>query len=136
MNHDTPPRALSFLPAAILLAVTGWGGLLLLLNLTRPTTWQPLWLFFFLAVLAITGTLLPAVAFLNRRFPSMPPASPGVIVRESLWFGLYAVILFWLNIGQVLNVMLAILVAVGFLIIEGMLRLREVSQWKPELPKE
>jgi hypothetical protein len=134
MESPQTPRVLSFFPAAIFLAVIGWGGLILLMNLTRPATWQTLWLFFFMAVMAVTGTVLPATAFLNRRFPTTPPATPSVVAREALWFGLYFAVLAWLQIGRVLNAMLAILLVVGFAIIEAMLRLREISQWKPEKP--
>ena len=125
------PRVLSFIPASIFLAVVGWGGLVVLTNLTRPTTWQTLWLFFFLAVMAVTGIVLPVTAFLNRRFPTTPPASPNVVVREALWFGLYFAVLAWLQIGRVLNAMLILLLAIGFIIIEAMLRMREISLWKP-----
>jgi len=125
------PRVLSFIPASIFLAVVGWGGLVVLTNLTRPTTWQTLWLFFFLAVMAVTGLVLPVTAFLNRRFPTTPPASPNVVVREALWFGLYFAVLAWLQIGRVLNAMLILLLAIGFIIIEAMLRMREISLWKP-----
>jgi hypothetical protein len=113
------------------MVVIGWGGLFLLIVVTRPTDWRPLWLFFFLGFLAITGTVLPAVAFLNRRFVTTPPASLYVILREGIWFGVYFVILAWLQLGRVLNPMLIILLAVGLIIIELMLRLRESSQWNP-----
>jgi hypothetical protein len=128
-SPTTPIRSL--IPAAILLALLGWSGLVLLIIFTQPVTWQPLWVFFFLSVMAISGTLMPAVAFLNRRFPSHPPASGGVVVRQSLWFGLYFSVLAWLQIGRVLNTLLMILLAVGLIVIEIMLRMREISQ-KPE----
>jgi hypothetical protein len=131
MQPTHSPRVLSFLPASIFLALTGWGGLLLLMNISRPTTWQPLWMFFFLGMLAATGTVLPAVAFLNRRFPTLPPASVGVVVREALWFGLYFASIAWLQIGRALTLMLIILLAAGFVVIEAMLRMREISQWRP-----
>jgi hypothetical protein len=91
----------------------------------------PRWLFFFLSVIAITGTVMPFVAFLNRRFPSLPPALPGVIVRQALWIGIYFPILAWLRIPRLLTPSLALLLAIGLLLIEWLLRLRERSQWKP-----
>jgi hypothetical protein len=129
--ENRPISPLSFLPLAIFMALLGWAGLILLIYFTRPTDWRPLWLFFFLGFIAITGSVLPAVAFLNRRFLTTPPASTTVILRESSWFGVYFSILAWLQIGRVLNPMLIILLAAGLLIIEFMLRLREISQWKP-----
>jgi len=82
-------------------------------------------------VLALTGTVMPAVAFLNRRFPSLPPPTPQVILRQSLWIGIYVPTLAWLQIGRVLNLAVAGLLAVCLILIELLLRLRERSQWKP-----
>jgi hypothetical protein len=130
MNTQTTPPVSVFLPTAIILALVGWGGLYYLVNNTFPTV-GPRWLFFFLSVLAITGSVLPGIAFLNRRFPSRPPAVPGVILRQAIWFGVYGATLFWLQIERVLTPALAFLLAIGFVLIEVLLRMREQSQWKP-----
>jgi hypothetical protein len=68
MKSNAPPRVANFLPASIFLFIIGWGGLIALVVSTLPTV-GPRWLFFFLCVLAVTGTMLPITAFLNRRFP-------------------------------------------------------------------
>lgn len=130
MNSQSSPPVRTFIPAAIILAVLGWGGLYFLVSLTIPTV-GPRWLFFFLSVLALTGTGLPVIAFLNQRFPTNPPVSAGVIVREAIWVGIYFPTLAWLQLGQVLTPALSLLLAVGLLAIELLLRLRERSQWKP-----
>ncbi len=130
MNSQSSPPVRTFIPAAIILAILGWGGLYFLVNLTIPTV-GPRWLFFFLSVLALTGTTLPVIAFLNQRFPTNPPVNAGVIVREAIWVGIYFPTLAWLQLGQVLTPALSLLLAVGFLAIEVLLRLRERSQWKP-----
>ncbi|MFU8772449.1 MAG: hypothetical protein ACNA8H_08530 [Anaerolineales bacterium] len=101
-----------------------------LLNYTLPTV-GPRWLFFFLGVLALTGTALPAVAYLNRRFPSTPPVTSAVILRQAIEFGVYVSTLAWLQFGRVLNLSLALLLALGLILIEWLLRLRERSQFKP-----
>lgn len=88
---------------------------------------------FFTTVVAITGTVLLGVAFLNKRFPSTPPASSLIILRQSLWVGIYFPTLAWLQIGRVLTPMIAILLAVGLALIEWLLRLRERSQKKTGL---
>jgi hypothetical protein len=129
--ESTSPSVKSVLPAALTLAVIGWGGLAGLVFLTLPTV-GPRWLFFFLGVLAFTGSALPFLAFLNRRFPSMPAATSGVILRQSLWVGIYGATLAWLQIGRVLTLPMALVLAIGLVIIEWLLRLREKSQWKPE----
>jgi hypothetical protein len=111
--------------------VLGWGALILLFLLTEPSGGTR-WAMFFSSMLAGAGTALPVIAFLNRRFPSAPPPTLAVIVRQSIWIGLYFPTLAWLQIGRVLTPSLALLLAVGFLLIEGLLRLIERSLWKPE----
>ena len=130
MNSQSSPPVKTFIPAALILALIGWGGLYALINFTIPTV-GPRWLFFFLSVLALTGTSLPVVAFLNQRFPTTPPVSSGIIVREAIWIGIYFPTLAWLQLGRVLTPALVLLLAVGFFAIEILLRLRERSQWKP-----
>ena len=130
MESRTTPTVSSFLSTTIILVILGWGGLFLLFQRTMPTV-GPRWLFFFLWVLALTGTALPGVAFLNRRFPTVPPATPGIIIREAIWVGLYGATLAWLQLGRVLNLALAVLLASGFIAIEILVRMRERSQWEP-----
>jgi hypothetical protein len=130
MKSNTSPRVANFLPAALFLFIIGWGGLIALTISTLPTV-GPRWLFFFLCILAITGTMLPIIAFLNRRFPTTPPPTVMVVVRQSLWFAIYGATLIWLQMGRVLNPALAILLAIGLGLIEFLLRLSEKSQWKP-----
>ena len=128
-NQTSPPVG-SFIPAAVILGLAGWGGLVALVNYTSPTV-GPRWLFFFLGVLALTGTLLPVFAFLNRRFPSSPPASSNMILREAILTGIYFPTLAWLQLGRVLTPALAVILALGLIAIEVLLRMRERSQWKP-----
>ncbi len=130
MSSQSSPPVRSFIPAAMILALIGWGGLYALINFTIPTV-GPRWLFFFLSVLALTGTSLPAVAFLNKRFPTEPPVSSSVIIREALWIGIYFPTLAWLQLGRVLTPTLTLLLAVGLIAIEILLRMRERSQWRP-----
>lgn len=131
METTSSQSVRSFIPAAIILCLLGWGGLFYLVFFTVPTV-GPRWLFFFLSVLALTGTVLPVVAFLNLRFPSSPPPTAGVVLRQAIWVGIYIPTLAWLQIGRVLSLALALLLALGFVLIEWLLRLREKSQWKPE----
>jgi hypothetical protein len=129
MKSNASPRVANFLPASIFLFIIGWGGLIALVVTSLPTV-GPRWLFFFLCVLAITGTMLPITAFLNRRFPSTPPPTYFVVVRQALWFAVYVSTLIWLQMGRVLNLALAILLAIGLGLIEFLLRISEKSQWK------
>ncbi len=129
-DYDSTPPVRFFILPAFILTIAGWGGLAFLVINTYPTVF-PRWFFFFLLVLGISGLMLPMVAFFNRRFQTDPPASGSVIVREASWFGLLAATVAWLQMGRVLTPVMAVLLMMGFLLIEILLRLNERSQWKP-----
>ena len=120
----------AFLPLSIMLTVIGWGGLLIVIRSTVPTL-GPRWFFFFLGVLALTGPALPIVYFLNQRFPSKPPVEDMVILRQSLWVGVFGSTVAWLQLGRVLTTGMALLLAAVFILIEFLLRLFERSRWNP-----
>jgi len=124
------PTVLSTIPAAILLALVGWAGLAYLFSSTLPTLW-PRWLFFFFSVLAVAGIILPIAAFLNRRFPTEPPATQNALLREATFVGIYFAALAWLQLGRVLTMALILLLAFGLILIEFLIRLREKSRWEP-----
>lgn len=125
------PSFFALLPVSILLCLIGWGGLLVLTYLTLPTL-GPRWLFFFLVVLALTGTFLPVVYFFNRRFPSRPAVGGDIIIRQSLWFGIYGSLIAWLQMGRVLTIVLALILLCVVILVEGLLRMWERSRWRPE----
>jgi hypothetical protein len=135
MNEPSPlrkfPAFTTFLWASILLCLLGWGGLAMLVANTLPTM-GPRWLFYFLLMCAVSGVSLPVTFFLNRRFMTKPPVDGGVIVREAIWVGIYACVAFWLQQGALFNPVLAIALGIGFVIIEFLLRIRELSLWKPK----
>lgn len=122
------------LVAAALLGGLGWVGLIVLVATTIPTLF-PRWLFFALGLTAVTGTAVPFVRLLHRRFtpPGQPPAPGNVILRQSLWVGLFSATCAWLQIGRVLSVPVALLLAVGLIAIEWFLRARDKSR-KPAPP--
>lgn len=121
----------AFLPAAVIITLLGWGGLFAIINFSEPSGGTR-WAFFFFAVLGLTGFALPVVAYLNKRFPSKPPPTHAVILRQAIWIGIYLPTLAWLRVGRVLNISIALLLAAGLILVEWLLRLRERSQWKPE----
>ena len=84
-----------------------------------------------LANLALTLALaMPGVVFLYKRFPSEASPHQGVIVRQSLWAGIYIALMIWLSLGQVFNYLLAGVVLAGIAVIEIFLRMRERSLWR------
>ncbi|NDJ75585.1 MAG: hypothetical protein GYB65_04935 [Chloroflexi bacterium] len=123
-----PPDHAGVLAAAAIMAVTGWVGLWLLVTTGLPTAF-PRWLFFVFLYLAVTGTVLPFVRFLNVRFASdaAPPTPGNVLLRQSIWVGLFVVACAWLQIPRVLNPVIAIILGISLAVIEAFLRVREQS---------
>src|SRR5512141_2529069 len=116
--------------SSVVLMIVGWGGLYLLITETLPYVW-PRWGFFVLVLIALTGTVLPVIYFLHRRFPSEQPAESNVIVRQAMWFGIYGATLGWLQLGRLVTVYVVIGLALGLIAIEYFTRLREKAHWKP-----
>ena len=125
---STPPDHIGLIIAAVLMMIGGWAALFYLVTNALPRIGGELWLFFVLLQVAVTGTAIPFVRFLNLRFTPLfaevPPA--GVIVRQSIWIGLFVVTCAWLQIPRALSLPLAAFVALVFLVVEVFLRSREV----------
>ncbi|MDO9085406.1 MAG: hypothetical protein Q7U53_04265 [Anaerolineaceae bacterium] len=120
----------SIILTSVLIALIGWICLFFLIQYTQPFL-GPRWLFFFLLTMAISGTVLPVVYFLNIRFPNDPPANTSVIIRQSVWFAIFFDLLAWLQLGRVLNSILIVVIALGIIAIENLIRLVERSRWQP-----
>ena len=130
MSVPPSPSYRSLMIAAAILTLIGWSGLYLLLTQTLPTL-GPRWLFFFLLTLALTGSSLPFVWLLQRRFGRQGPASSSVLLREAILVGLYGAVCLWLRVNRSLTVALAVLLAVGLLAIEWILLALERTAWRP-----
>lgn len=122
-SSGVAPDQAGLIVAAMVMAVTGWVGLWLLITTTLPTAF-PRWLFFVFLYLAVTGTVLPFVRFLNARFARSGPTT-GVVLRQSIWVGLFVVACAWLQIPRVLNPVIALILALSLVVIEWFLHLRE-----------
>ena len=131
MSDLSSPDYRSLMIAAIILASIGWLGLYLLLITTLPTV-GPRWLFFFLWTIATTGTAVPFIWLLHRRFGSSQPARSSILLRQGLWVGLYATICIWLQINRSLTIPLALLLVTGLVAIEWFLGLLERSTWRSD----
>lgn len=127
-----PPEQAGLMTAAAVMAVTGWVGLWLLITTTLPTAF-PRWMFFVFLYLAVTGTVLPFVRYLNARFSREGTGSPavGVVLRQSIWIGLFVVACAWLQIPRVLNPVIAVILALSLIVIEWFLHVREGDQSEP-----
>jgi len=120
---------------SLLLMIVGWGGLYFLVTQTLPYVW-PRWGFFVLALMALTGTVLPIVYFFHRRFPGEKPAESNVIIRQALWFGVYGATLAWLQLGRLVTIYIILGLAGGLIAIEYFMRLREKAHWKPPITSD
>jgi hypothetical protein len=124
------PNYKSYLLSALLLMLIGWGGLYFLITQIPPLVWAR-WGFFVLMFMGVTGTLLPFVYFFHRRFPDEPPADANVIVRQTLWFGVYGATLAWLQLGRLVTVYVLLGLGFGLIAIEYFIRMRERAHWTP-----
>jgi hypothetical protein len=125
---STPPDHIGLIIASLLMILGGWLGLFYLTTTALPRIGGELWLFFVLLQIAVTGTAIPFVRFINLRFTPLfaevPPS--GVIVRQSIWIGLFVVTCAWLQIPRALSLPLAAFIALVFIVVEVFLRSREI----------
>ncbi len=123
-----PPDYGGLLFAAILMIIVGWYGLYTLVTSQIPRVGQR-WLFFVLLHIAVTGTVMPFARYLNIRLTPItrPLPSSGVIVRQSVWVGIFAVTSAWLQIPRVLSLPIMFFLALAFAVIEIFLRTREIA---------
>jgi len=128
-----PPDHVGVLVAGVAMMLIGWAGLYQLVTTTLPRVGQR-WLFFLLLQLAVTGTVLPFVRYLNVRFTPLEADLPpgGVLVRQSIWVGLFVVLCAWLQMPRVLNLPIAFFLALVFTGIESFLRSREIRNERAE----
>jgi hypothetical protein len=58
----------------------------------------------------------------------------GIILRQAIWVGIYCDLLIWLQLGRALETSRAIFIALGLIVIEFLLRMRERNQYQPPNP--
>lgn len=89
----------------------------------------------FLAAVSLTaiGLALPFIYYLNKRFwPQRMGAM--LVLRQSIWAGMWAAACFWLQINRALSIPVALLVLVVFILFELLLQVRQQSAVPPNLP--
>ncbi len=134
---DEVPSTRQYLISGLFLMFVGWGGLGLLIFVfsVPPLVWAR-WGFFALWFVALTGTALPIAYFLNRRFPSDPPAESHAIVRQAMWFGIFGATLAWLQLGHLATLWVWVGLGGGLAAIEYVIRTRERSHWSPPVDRD
>lgn len=105
--------------AAVLLAVVGWWGLYELTGKIDPDQAGVRPLLFALLFLALTATLAPPAAYLNRRLaPEAVSRDPWRFVRHSAWGGLCLTAWAWLQMHRAFNLGFALVIALIFVALE------------------
>jgi hypothetical protein len=126
-----PPDHIGLMTAAVVMIVVGLSGLywLIIASGSLPRIGGELWLFFVLLLATSSGLALPLVRFINVRFTPLHREVPsaGVIVRQSVWVGMWVVVCAWLQIPRLLTLPLAIFIAAALLMVELFLRSREMA---------
>ena len=115
---------------ALLTAAIGWWSLIALIDKVKADEPGALSFLFALLFLAVTATLIPPVAFLNRRFaPDRVTKDPYGFVRHSAWGGVCVVVWAWLQTQRAFNLGFALLTVLIFIALEFLIhRLRSDSQ--------
>ena len=104
---------------SLIVAVIGWWGLYELTGKVGPEQAGARTFFFALLFLALTATLAPPAAYLNRRFaPQAVQQDPLRFLRHSAWGGLCLSAWAWLQTHRVLNVGFAVVIALMFVAVE------------------
>lgn len=114
--------------AASIMAGGGWVLLYQLMMTAKPFAF-PRWLFFITLYIAITGTALPLLWYLNQRFSRAAPVTGGILLRQGMWCGLFAVTAAWLQMTRALTPASAFFLALSMIVIETFLRIRERAQY-------
>jgi hypothetical protein len=125
-----PPLPTALIQMAVFFALLGWVGFAALVLFTLPFLF-PRWLVYFSLFLAFTGTALPVVWYLNRRFSAGRFPSEGVLLREALEAATLVVFLIWLQSGRMFTPFLGWTFFAAFLAVEMLLRIYERSRWSP-----
>jgi hypothetical protein len=114
---------------ALLAAAVGWWGLYELTGNVTPDQPGAQFFLFALLFLAVTATLVPPLAYLNRRFaPGLVARDPGRFLRHSAWGGICVTVWAWLQLHRVFNLGFALITLLIFVATEVLIaRFRGVT---------
>jgi len=86
--------------------------------------------FFFLTIIG-AGIALPISYLIQRRFANQVILSK-VLIREAIFFGVFLALIAWLQLGRILTNLIIILISIGFILIEMLLRMAENATFKAD----
>ena len=84
--------------------------------------------FFFLSIIG-AGIALPFCYLIQRRFANQVVAGK-VLIREAILFGVFLALVAWLQLGRVLTNLIIVIIAIGFVLLEMLLRMAEKATFK------
>ena len=128
-NSYLPPFG-KILISSIFLTTLGGGGLSFIFIFFEPTL-GPRWMFFFFLTIIGAGIALPISYLIQRRFANQ--IVPGkVLIREAILFGVFLTLIAWLQLGRILTNLIIVITAVGFMLLEMLLRMAEKATFKAD----
>jgi hypothetical protein len=86
-------------------------------------------MFFFFITIFGAGIALPMSYLIQRRFASQF-VSGRVLIREAILFGVFLSLAAWLQLGRILSNLIVVVIAIGFLLLEMLLRMAEKATFK------
>ena len=84
--------------------------------------------FFFLTILG-AGMALPLSYVIQRRFANQI-VSGRVLIREAILFGVFLTLAAWLQLGRIITNLIIVIIAIGFFLLEMLLRMAEKATFK------
>jgi len=89
----------------------------------KPTL-GPRWMFFFFLLIIGAGVALPFCYLIQRRFANQF-IPEKVLIREAILFGVFLTLVAWLQLGRILTNLTVVIIAIGFVLLEMLLRMAE-----------
>ena len=130
MRKSYLPPFIKILMSSVILSVLGGGGLAFIFIFFEPTL-GPRWMFFFFLSIIGAGIALPISYLIQRRFATQ--TVPGkVLIREAILFGVFLALIAWLQLGRILTNLIVVIIAVGFILLEMLLRMAEKATFQAD----
>jgi len=86
--------------------------------------------FFFLSIIG-AGIALPFSYLIQRRFANQV-VPEKVLIREAILFGIFLALIAWLQLGRILTNLIIVVIAVGFILLEMLLRMAEKATFNAD----
>jgi len=118
------------LVSILFLTILGGGGLAFIFIFFKPTL-GPRWMFFFFLTIIGAGIALPFSYLIQRRFANEVVLGK-VLIREGILFGVFLALIAWLQLGRILTNLIVVIIAVGLILLEMLLRMAEKATFKAD----